>query len=99
MSPSPPSVNDNNVSTQLVSSRWQTSRNVKHVIPHILFSILSPLDRESPHEAAEHPEAGPGHGFRHGGDVLGDLGVGETLRGQHQQLGEDGEGQVHQLDV
>ena len=66
---------------------------------HPSHSILSPLDRESPHEAAKHPEARPGHGFRHGGDVLGDLGVGETLRGQHQQLREDRQRQVHQLDV
>ena len=66
---------------------------------HPSHSILSPLDRESPHEAAEHPEPGPGHGFRHGGDVLGDLGVGETLRGQLKQLREDRQRQVHQLDV
>ena len=62
-------------------------------------SILSPLDRESAHQAPEHPEPRPGEGPRHGGDVPGELGLGETLRGQLQQLREDGQGQVHQLDV
>ena len=63
-----------------------------------MYLFLSlPLDRESPNSTPEHPKPRPGEGPRHGGDVPGELGVGEALRGELQQLREDGQGQVEEL--